>query len=96
MQGSKYMGKITDEMKREFDEHKNGIDSFVMNNSLLFETQSISAYADSLLEKVNNRRKEKGLKKLKKRQIANFGNLGEDLFTAFSAANVQILAEITL
>ena len=77
------MGKITDEMQREFDGHKNGIDSFVMNNSSLFEKRSISAYAESLLEKVNDRRKEKGLKKLTKRQIANLGNLGEDLVYSF-------------
>ena len=77
------MGRITDKMQQEFDEHKNGIDSFISKNLDSFDSAGVSAYVSKLLEKVNKRRSEKGLGKLTRRQIADLGNLNEALVYSF-------------
>ena len=77
------MGRITDKMQREFDEHRNGIESFISTNSGCFDNSGTAAYIAGRLENVNRKRKEKGMGKLTRRQIADLGNLNEALVYSF-------------
>ena len=73
------MGKTTDEMNRNFSEHRNGIDSFVAMNEKAFDTEHLSVTLSRIYDDINNKRKLQGLSKLKKNKIADYGNMTESV-----------------
>ncbi len=81
------MGKITDEMNRNFSEYRNGIDGFVKLNNGAFDTEKLSVTLSRIYDEINEDRKARGLGILKKNKIADYGDLTEAVvYSLFNGA----------
>lgn len=81
------MGKTTDEMNRSFSEHRNGIDSFVAMNEKAFDNEQLSVTLSRIYDEINEKRKLRGLGKLKKNKIADYGDMTEAVvYSLFNGA----------